>query len=105
MQVYFSTEMTLQRVLILQKHLLLGKKLRQVNEDKVKKAWEVSVGKAELSEIRFRMTDSVSGIYINQYAGHILIETEIMSLIEKTVIVRSLELDGATGSITMNPQI
>jgi len=67
-----------------------------------KNNWEVSVGKADLLKIRFRMTDSVSGVYINQDANHILIETEKMSLIEKRVIVSSLEIEGATGNITLN---
>ena len=79
-----------------------GEKDTLVYNDDIKKKWEISVGKAELSNIRFRMTDSVSRIFINQDAGHILIEVDKMSLLEKSVKVKSLELEDATGSITLN---
>jgi translocation and assembly module TamB len=65
--------------------------------------WEISVGKAGVTNLRLDMTDSVGGIYINQHVRKILIRTKMMSLIEKTVLVRSLEINGATGSIVTDP--
>jgi translocation and assembly module TamB len=79
-----------------------GEKDTLLNNTDRNKKWEVSIGKADLKEIRFRMTDSVSGIFIYQDAGHILVETDKMSLIEKKIIVRSLEIEGSTGNITLN---
>ncbi len=65
--------------------------------------WEISVGKAGVTNLRLDMTDSVGGIYINQYVKKILIKTKKTSLIERTVLVRSLEIDGAAGSIITDP--
>ena len=48
------------------------------------------------------MTDSVAGIYVSQDIARIKVVTEKMSLIEKTIIARSLEIEGATGNLTLN---
>ncbi len=64
-----------------------------------KKQWEVSVGKASLSDISFSMTDSAGGLFIRQYAEFIRIESEKMSLVNKTAILKSLSIKGLTGSI------
>jgi translocation and assembly module TamB len=68
-----------------------------------KKSWDVSIGKGELSGIKFRMNDSVSGIYINQKIGKISFKIDKMSITDNTVLVQSLEIAGATGNILIEP--
>ncbi len=67
----------------------------------IQKPWEVSIGKIELNGLNFRMTDSISGIYVDQDVKRIVLETEKMSLAEKTLIVKSLEIEDETGSVTI----
>jgi translocation and assembly module TamB len=64
-------------------------------------SWEVSIGKAELSAINFQMTDSVSGIYIHQHVKDIKVIMDKMSLLSKTMLIQSLDINGAAGSIKM----
>ena len=68
----------------------------------IQKPWEVSIGKIELNGLNFRMTDSISGIYVDQDVKRIVLETEKMSLAEKTLIVKSLEIEDETGSVTIS---
>jgi len=69
-----------------------------------KKKWEFSIGYAGLSDISIRMNDSASGIRIDQKIGDLKIEMNKMSLPERTVLVRSIELDGAAGTIRISSQ-
>jgi hypothetical protein len=71
-------------------------------QNKKDKTWDISIGKAEINRLAFRMTDSVSGIYIDQDVKKILIETEKMSLVDKTIRVKVLEIDGETGRVVIN---
>ncbi len=48
------------------------------------------------------MTDSVAGIYVSQDIKRIKIETKKMSLTEKTILVKSLLIDGVTGNLSLN---
>ncbi len=67
-----------------------------------KKPWEVVIGKAVLSKIRFRMADSAAGLFINQDVRKIRIDIDEMSIPEKTIMVSSLAIDGASGNIGFN---
>ncbi|MBK7711469.1 MAG: hypothetical protein IPJ37_11300 [Bacteroidales bacterium] len=72
-----------------------------VEEDNQNSPWEISVREAGISDLRFRMVDSVGGIFINQDVKRIRVEAKKMSLTEKIIIARSLEVEGLTGSITL----
>jgi translocation and assembly module TamB len=69
---------------------------------KKKKSWEVSIGNAELSEIRIHIQDSISGLNIDQNIGKIMVEIEKMSMPEKIIFIKSLEIDRATGKISLD---
>ncbi len=73
-----------------------------VSQPVKKKKWEVSIGKADIAGIRFQMNDSLSGIRINQKIGELKITLNKMSLQKHTLLVHSLEITGASGSITIN---
>jgi hypothetical protein len=79
----------------------VGKK-SVANQGKIKKKWEVSLGEADLSYIRFKMIDSVTGVHITQNIRHLKVIMDKMSLLEKTLAVHSLEIDKATGGIKID---
>lgn len=79
-----------------------GKTDSVVVQTEEKKQWDVSVGKAEISRLSLIMTDSAGGIYIHQNVNSVRVETDKMSLIDRTVLLRSLEIDGATGTIILD---
>ena len=66
---------------------------------KPKKPWDISFAAADLSGIVFRMEDPVSGISINQRVADIKIRMNSMSLPEHNVLIKSLQIAGATGTI------
>ncbi len=70
--------------------------------DKKKKSWEVSIGNADLSEVKFHMRDSISGLNIDQKIGEIKVEIGNMSLTGKTIFINSLKVDAATGKISLD---
>jgi translocation and assembly module TamB len=78
------------------------KEAKPVDPDVKKKPLEISIADVEVKDLKFRMTDSVAGIYVSQDIVRIKVVTNKMSLIEKTIIARSLEIDGATGNMTLN---
>ena len=81
-----------------------GIKQTQVKEaDKKKKSWDVSIGSADLSEIKFHMQDSISGLNIDQKIGEIKVEISKMSLPDRTIFISSLEIDAAKGKIRLDP--
>ena len=63
--------------------------------------WEVSVGSAEIEGLNFRMNDSVSEINIVQTITYLEIKTEQMSLTDKVILVKTLDLLGADGSVSI----
>jgi translocation and assembly module TamB len=79
-----------------------GKKDKISKPAKVGKSWEVSVGNARLSGLKFQMDDFSSGIHIIQQIREVILKIDKMSLPEKTLIVRSLEIDGSIGSIQID---
>ncbi len=79
-----------------------GKVTAPDDQNVKKKPLEISVADAEVKDLRFMMTDSVAGIYISQNIGGIKFETKKMSLTEKTILVKSLGIEGVTGNITLN---
>jgi translocation and assembly module TamB len=78
-----------------------GKEAKPINQDSAKSPWEISATDAEVKDLNFRMTDSVSGIFVSQDISRINIEMKRMSLIEKTIIAKSLKIEGATGTLTL----
>ncbi len=83
-------------------HFQRGRNDKELSNDGKKVPWDVSFAKAELSGIKFMMTDSVAGIYIDQDIRKIIAETEKMSITDRKVIARSLDIEGLTGNITIN---
>ncbi len=79
-----------------------GKVIEPVDQNVDKKPLEISFTDAEVKDLKFMMTDSVSGIYISQDIRNMKIETKKMSLTEKTILVKSLGIEGVTGNITLN---
>jgi hypothetical protein len=79
-----------------------GKVTKPENQDTNKSPWEISLGGADVKNLRFRMTDSVAGIYVSQDIKKIKIETKKMSLPEKTILVKSIGIEGATGNLTLS---
>ena len=79
-----------------------GKETEPVDQNVKKKPLEISVADAEVKDLRFMMTDSVAGIYVSQDIKRIKIETKKMSLTEKTILVKSLGIEGVTGNLTLN---
>lgn len=81
-----------------------GTKETQVTpSDEKKKTWEISIGNADLSETTIHMQDSVTGLNIDQKIGEIMVEIGKMSLPGKTIFIKSLAIDGATGKIRLDP--
>lgn len=75
----------------------------KTDEQKDKKnPFEISLEDAEITDLSFRMTDSVEGIYISQNINRIKVETKKMSIAEKTILIRSVGIEGVTGSMTLN---
>jgi len=72
-----------------------------------KKSWEVSLRSVDISGLKFQMVDSVAGIYIDQEVGSLNLKTNEMSNIDKTILVQTLELNGASGKIKIstNPEV
>ena len=48
------------------------------------------------------MTDSIAGIFVSQDIARIKVVTNEMSLTRQTIIAKSLEIEGATGYLTLN---
>jgi translocation and assembly module TamB len=80
----------------------VGMEADTVKQNDKKKPFEISVDDAEITRLKFIMTDSVGGIFISQDVASIKIVTRKMSLTEKTIIAESLEIERATGSVTLN---
>jgi translocation and assembly module TamB len=79
-----------------------GRKEKETIPETKKKSWDVTVFKADISGITFRMTDSSGGINIDEHIDKIVVEADKMSLVEKTISIRSLGIKGATGTIKTN---
>ncbi len=79
-------------------------KNRNRKEKNGKKSWEVSVGSARISGLKFQMSDSVAGIFIDQEVGSLNLETNLMSIIDKAILVQTLDIEGASGSIKTSPK-
>jgi hypothetical protein len=69
----------------------------------IKKPWEITIGKAEISDLKFSMSDSVAEIFILQDIRSVKVQIEKMSLTKRTITAKSLDIEDATGSITINP--
>jgi translocation and assembly module TamB len=69
-----------------------------------KKPWEVSIEKAEITDLDFRMNDPVAGIFIREDVRKIQAEIRRMSLVERTIIPAYINIEGSIGSIILNQQ-
>jgi len=79
-----------------------GKTIKDTVPAAKKKQWDITVLKAVLTDLSFIMTDSIGGIFIYEDVKRIKIVADKMSLLEKTLNVKSLEIEGATGTIKLN---
>lgn len=79
-----------------------GKEAKPVDQNDNNKPLEISLADAEVKDLKFRMTDSVSGIYVSQDIARIKVIIDEMSLTRQTIIAKSLEIDGSTGYLTLN---
>ncbi len=68
-------------------------------------SWEISIKKGELSHIRFRMTDSIAGIHIYQDVSEIDIRGFRISLFERDIFCKTLDLNSADGSVNLTPRL
>jgi hypothetical protein len=71
-------------------------------DQKARKQLEISVADAEVKDLNFIMSDSVAGIYVSETIEKINFVTRVMSLTGKTLIAKSLRIEGSTGSLTLN---
>jgi len=67
--------------------------------------WVISIKKGSLSNIHFRMNDSLSGIHIAQDASEIEIGNFRISLSERNIFCRSLHLGDADGLVSLTPRL
>jgi len=75
---------------------------KRKNEKNRKKSWEVFLGSVDISGLKFQMVDSVAGIYIDQKVGSLNLKTNEMSIIDKAILVQTLDINGATGNIKIS---
>ena len=68
-------------------------------------SWEISIKKGELSHISFRMTDSIAGIHIYQDVSEIDIRGFRISLFERDIFCKTLDLSSADGSVNLTPRL
>ena len=66
------------------------------------KKWEINARSVSLGNVRFRYNDPGKGILIEQSIGNLNVEVDDFSLIRKVVYVSYLELDRASGGISIN---
>jgi len=67
-----------------------------------KKSWEVTIGSVDISGLKFQMVDSVAGIYIDQEIGSLNLKTNEMSIIDKAILVQTLDINEASGNIKIS---
>jgi len=70
-----------------------------------KKSWEVFLRSVDISGLKFQMIDSVAGIYIDQEIGSLNLKTHEMSIIDKAMLVHTLNIEGASGNIKISSRI
>ena len=75
---------------------------KRKKEKNRKKSWEVFLGSVDISRLKFQMIDSVAGIYIDQEIGSLNLTTDEMSIIDKAILVQTLDINGATGNIKIS---
>ena len=73
------------------------KKIKKQKE--AKRSWDVSVKSLDVSGLEFELLDSVSRLFINQEVERLKVKTDPMSIREKTIILRRLEIEGANGGL------
>ena len=71
--------------------------------DKEPARWRISLRRGELTHISFRMSDPVTGIQISQDITESEIRGFRIVLSEKELFCRSLDLNGAEGSLHLTP--
>ena len=82
-----------------------GKLKDAVSLEKPPAKWEISIRKGTLSNIRFQMNDSISGVHISQDASLIKLDNFDISLPKREINIRSLFLDNAMGSVHLTPRL
>jgi hypothetical protein len=66
-------------------------------------SWEISIKRGGLSNVSFRMSDSVAGIHIAQDVSEIEIKNFRISLLEREIFCKSLGVSGAKGFMNLTP--
>jgi len=64
-------------------------------------SWNVSIGKAQLTHVRFRMDDGMIGIRIHEQVDSISLEMNNMSILTNTYQAESLTVNNSQGFIVM----
>ncbi len=75
---------------------------KRKKEKNREKSWEVSLGSIDISGLKIQMFDSVAGIYIDQEVGSLNVKTNKMSIIDKAILVHTLNIEGASGNIKIS---
>jgi len=84
---------------------LTGKKTDITKSEKEKVDWEISINKGELSNISFRMTDSIIGVHIAQEVEGIKLKNFWISILERDILLKSVDLKTADGSVMLTPRL
>jgi hypothetical protein len=82
-----------------------GRKRDRPAEDRAPARWKISIRKGELSNIRFRMNDSISGIHIWEDVSAIALDNFNISIPGREIYLRSLFLDNALGKVFLTPML
>ena len=80
-----------------------GKRTKTEQTEGERATWEISIKNGDLSSIRFRMTDSISGIHILQDIDGIQLKRFKISLLDREIVAHTLALSKAAGNITLTP--
>lgn len=70
-----------------------------------KATWDVFIKDADLTGIRFRMRDSITGIHINQDVAQIRIKNFNILISESEIQARIIGLNEAEGSLVLTPRL
>jgi len=82
-----------------------GKEEDPAPSDKEPASWEISIKKGELSDIFFRMSDTLSGIHVSQEISELKLKGFMISLAERDMSFKGLDLFRSAGSLALTPRL
>ena len=78
----------------------------EAEKPKEKKAsWEIRVKKGDLKNVSFQMLDPASGLHIYEEVEDLKLTGFNLSLLERTLIFKSINLEASIGGIEMSPPL